>query len=342
MKTLSPLSWCLILLSCCSGGAAEGLHHYVFFNRERERISDPLFIETKALEGAQLKYTWRELEPEQGAYDFSAVEHDLRLLNEKGKRLFIQLQDSSFDPAIILVPRYLLKDPRYHGGADKQYNIEGDDEQHAVPGGWVARRWDPAVQERFHELLIALGNKFDGRIEGINLPETAVDFGESGRLFPGGFTPEVYRAAVITNMTVLKRAFPKSVTLQYANFMPGEWLPDNDRSYLRSVYRRAGELNVGVGGPDLLPYKPAQMSHCYPLIRGCAGRVPIGIAVQWGNYESRNPKTGKQVTIAELIEFGGDYLKANYIFWCIQEPYYSEKLIPLLRQAGGTAPHSGR
>jgi hypothetical protein len=95
MNSLSPLKWCLLFLSCCCGGAAEGLHHYVFFNRERERVSDSLFIETKALEGAQLKYAWRELEPEKGAYDSSAVARDLGFLKEKGKRLFIQLQDSS-------------------------------------------------------------------------------------------------------------------------------------------------------------------------------------------------------------------------------------------------------
>ena len=171
MNILSP-SNIFLLLACSCAGAAQGAHHYVFFNRERERISDAVFLETKALEGAQLKYTWRELEPEKGAYDFSAVEHDLRFLKEKGKRLFIQLQDASFDAAIINVPRYLLKDPRYHGGADKQYDIPGDDEQRAVPAGWVARRWDAAVQEGFHGLLSALGKEFDARIEGINLPET--------------------------------------------------------------------------------------------------------------------------------------------------------------------------
>jgi hypothetical protein len=195
----------------------------------------------------------------------------------------------------------------------------------------AGRREERGEGREFHELLFALGKEFDGRIEGVNLPETAVDFGESGRLFPKGFTPEAYRDAIMTNLAVLKRAFPNSVTLQYANFMPGEWLPGNDRSYLRSVYRRAKELNVGVGGPDLLPYKPAQMSHCYPLIRGCAGSVPIGIAVQWGNYESKNPKTGKQVTIPELLEFGANYLRADYTFWCAQEPYYSKRLIPLLQ-----------
>jgi hypothetical protein len=316
---------------CSRGATGAGMHHYVFLNRDRERISDAAFIGTRAFEGAQLKYTWRELEREKDAYDFSAIQHDLMFLNSKGKKLFIQLQDASFDSAIVNVPRYLLNDARYHGGADKQYSIKDDDEENAVAEGWVARRWDPAVQERFHKLLFALGNEFNGKIEGINLAETAVSFGESGRLFPKGFTPATYRDAVMTNLMALKRAFPKSVTMQYANFMPGEWLPDKDRSYLRSVYQRARELNVGVGGPDLLPYKPGQMSHCYPLIKACAGKVPTGIAVQHGNYQHKNPKTAQPVTISELVGFAAEHLKVDYIFWCTQEPFYSRKLIPFLQ-----------
>ena len=328
MKIVPKIGWCGLFISiCCGSAAAQGVHHYVFFNRDREKISDAAFLNTEAFEGAQLKYTWRELEPEKDAYDFSAIRQDWMFLNSKSKKLFIQLQDSSFDPTVVNVPRYLLNDAQYHGGADKQYSIEGDDEEQAVPAGWVARRWDPAVQERFHKLFFALGKEFDGRLQGINLPETAVDFGETGRLFPKGFTPEIYRDAIITNLTVLKRAFPHSVTMQYANFMPGEWLPDKDRGFLRTVYQRARELKVGVGGPDLLPYKPGQMHHSYPLIRECAGSVPTGIAVQWGNYESKNPKTGKRVTISELLRFGSDYLRVDYLFWCTQEPYYSEELI---------------
>jgi len=332
MNIVAKLSWGLFLsLACCAGARGAGVHHYVFFNRDREKISDPEFLGTEAFEGAQLKYTWRELEQGKDGYDFSAIQRDLALLNSKGKKLFIQLQDASFDPTVVNVPRYLLNDPRYNGGADKQYSIPDDDEALAVPEGWVARRWDPAVQERFHKLLLALGKEFDGKVEGINLAETAVTFGESGRLFPKGFTPATYRDAVITNMIALKRAFPKSVTMQYANFMPGEWLPDKDQSYLRSVYQRAKELKVGVGGPDLLPYKPGQMSHCYPLIRECAGKVPTGIAVQQGNYQHQNPKTGQPVAISELVGFATEYLKVDYIFWFTQEPFYSQKLIPFLQ-----------
>jgi hypothetical protein len=303
----------------------------VFFNLDRGRIADPAFLKTKAFEGAQLKYTWRELEPGEGAYDFRAVRHDLRFLRSKGKRLFLQLQDVSFDNSIVNVPGYLRTDPRYHGGADPQYVYEGDDDSKAVPAGWVARRWDPAVRERFARLLTALGRVFDGRIEGINLPETAVDFGGSGRWYPKWFTPAGYRDAVLANMAALKRAFPRSVTLQYANFMPGEWLPEQDRSYLRSVYRRAKDLKVGVGGPDLLPNKPGQMKHTYRMMREFGGGVPTGIAVQWGNYEHVNPKTGKRVTVPELLRFATEYLHCDYVFWCTQEPYYTKDLIPFLK-----------
>jgi hypothetical protein len=334
MNHTRKLLWCALFICLYGGGsvAAQGVHHYVFFNIDRARISEPSFIETKAFEGAQLKYTWRELEPEKGRYDFSAIRQDLSFLTSKGKKLFIQLQDASFYLSIINVPQYLLRDTRYHGGADKDYRIEDADEEHAVAAGWIARRWDTAVQERFHKLLFALGKEFDGKIEGINLPETSVSFGRSGRLFPKGFTFEIYRDAVVANMRALKRAFRKSVAMQYANFMPGEWLPLDDKSYLRSIFQSARELRVGVGGPDLLPYKPGQMKHSYPLIREYDGVAPTGIAVQWGNYEHENPKSGKRVTIPELLEFGTDYLKVDYIFWSTQEPFYSEQVVPFFQR----------
>ncbi len=130
-------------------------------------------------------------------------------------------------------------------------------------------------------------------------------------------------------MTVLKQAFPKSVAMQYANFMPEE-KGGEAPEYLRSIYRKGVELKVGMGGPDLLPYKPYQMSHCYPLLREFAGRVPTGIAFQDGNYKHVNPKTGRQVTLPEVIQFATKYLKVDYIFWCTQKPFYEREVIPFL------------
>jgi hypothetical protein len=153
----------------------------------------------------------------------------------------------------------------------------------------------------------------------------------SEKFFPEGYTNEVYRDAVVTNMKALKRAFPKSVVIQYANFMPGEWLPETDKSYLRTVYKEAKELGVGVGGPDLLPFRRGQNNHSYPLIGSLAGTVKTGIAVQDGNYSDVDRTTGKRATVAELLAFASDQLKVDYIFWCTEEPYYSKELIPFLK-----------
>ena len=332
------MQWRVILLSClattCAWGAepaAKPIHHYVFFNRDRDAIGEAAFIDTPAFEGAQVKYMWRHLEPREGEYDFSAIEHDLDFLKSKGKNLFIQIQDSSFDDAIMPIPAYLRDVPAYHGGADRQYEITGDDEAHARPAGWVARRWDPAVRERFARLLAALGAKFDGRVEGINLPETAADFGETGKLYPRDFTPALYRDGILANMEAMKKAFPKSVTMQYANFMPGDGAGRKEGSFLREVYRRAKELHVGMGGPDLLPHRPWQRENSYPLIAEVAGDVPTGIAVQEGNYGQRNPQTKKPVTIAELEAFARETLHVDYVFWGREEPFYSRDVVPWLK-----------
>jgi hypothetical protein len=330
--TRTLLAGILLVLFCSASLAGKPLHHYVFFGQDREKIKETKsFLETKSFEGAQVAYSWRQLEPEKDKYDFTAIRDDLAFLTAHGKKLWIQIQDVTFGERRIPVPKYLLEDPQYHGGADRQYEFKDDDEEHAVVAGWAARRWDPAVQERFHKLLQALGKEFDGRIEGINTAESSIAFGLTGRLYPKGYTPEIYRDAIVTNLKGLKRAFRKSIALQYANFMPGEWRPSEDKGYLRAVYQAARKSKVGVGGPDLLPYKPGQMKSSYSLIKEVAGSVPVGVAVQDGNYEHVNPRTGKRVTIAEQLEFATVYLQADYIFWCTEEPFYSGDLVPFLR-----------
>lgn len=320
----------LLIILCSTVGAAKPIHHFVFFGMDREKIKDTkLFLENEIFEGAQIAYSWNQLETGKDEYDFSLIREDLAFLTEHHKKLWIQIQDVSFSNKYVFVPRYLLRDPQYNGGAAQQYDVKEGDEEHSTPHGWAARRWDPAVQERFHKLLFALGKEFDGRIEGINFAETSVTFGQTGKLHPKGFTPEIYRDAIITNLKALKQAFPKSIALQYANFMSGEW--QNSKGYLGAVYKAAREAKVGVGGPDLFPYKPGQMTNSYRLINEMNGKVPVGIAVQDGNYEHINPQTKKRVTISELIAFANDYLKADYIFWCTEEPYFSNDAVPFLK-----------
>jgi hypothetical protein len=328
---MGPLTIGIVLSGFLAFAPAKPLHHFMFVGRHREKLADSSFLQTKALEGAQVSYPWSDLEPAKDAYDFTSIREDLKFLQSRGKKLFIQLQDVTFSEGYVGAPQYLLRDPIYGGGADRQYDFKDDDDNQPVVAGWVARRWDPAVQERFHKLLDALGKEFDGRIEGINFAETSVGFGTTGRFFPKGFSYAIYRDAIIGNMKALKQAFPKSVTMEYGNFMPGEWRPTDDKGYLRAVYEAAKASGVGVGGPDLLPFRPGQLKGSYPLIREVSGIVPAGIAVQDGNFEAIDPSTGKPVQISELVKFATEFLNVDYIFWGTQEPYYSNQVIPFIR-----------
>ena len=320
------------MLIAVSAHAQKPIHHFAWFGGERENIhTDTLFLNTPALEGAQILYPWRLLERGKGNYDFGAIREDLAFLKSQRKKLWIQLQDVSFSTSRVLVPQYLLNDPAYHGGVAKTYQIRGDSDSVAKESGWVARRWDPAVQERFAALLTALGKEFDGEIEGINLPETSLEYGNTGKYFPPGYTNDIYRAAIKTNLTALKKAFPKSIAMQYANFMPGEWRPSENKGYLEDIYNFAVNNGIAVGGPDLIPSRPGQMGSSYPLIAAVAGKVPTGLAVQDDNLAEIDRKTGALVKVSDLIQFAKDYLKLDYIFWGTQEPYYSRDVVPTLR-----------
>jgi hypothetical protein len=307
------------------------IKHFIFFSQERDAIHDSSFYLNPGISGAQITYPWKILEPQKDHYDFHEIEEDLTFLNGKGKELFIQIQDVTFDSLIINVPEYLLRDTIYHGGVNSQYDFINGDESKPVKAGWVSRRWDIAVAYRFHQLLFELGKKFDGKIEGINLPETSVEFGNQGNLYPPGFTCGKYLEAIKSNMFALKQAFHISKTIQYANFMPGEFLPYEDRGYIKGLYEYAHQIKVGAGGPDILVYRKAQMDNSYGLIRNSHGFITTGMAVQEGNYDIVNPQTGKQVTVPEILDFTENYLKLDYIFWCTQEPYYSDQVLPLIK-----------
>ena len=129
----------LFILLIAITGSAKPVHHYVFFGMDRERLkSATAFLEMKNFEGAQVAYSWRQLEPGKDEYDFSLIREDLAFLEKHGKKLWVQLQDVTFSERWIPVPKYLLEDPQYNGGADRQYNYKDGDEENATPAGWSA------------------------------------------------------------------------------------------------------------------------------------------------------------------------------------------------------------
>lgn len=291
------------------------IKHFTYFGRDREKIHDPAFYNNPNITGAQIRYAWRQLEPEKDIYNFSEIEEDLRFLASKGKKLFIQVQDATFLKENHAVPKYLVADTIYHGGEARQCD---DNDCY----GYVARRWDPMVAERFFKLLRKLSEQFDGRIEGINLPETSIDISE--KQLPQGFSDDVYIAAIKQYMKVTRECFRRSAPILYANFMV------KGQEGLKELYDYAEEIHMGMGGPDIKVNKPFQMANSYPLIRALSGKVITGVAVQDGNYDVINVKTNKKVTVPEILDFAQNYLRLDYIFWCTEEPYYTKEVLPLL------------
>ena len=297
----------------------------MFFGRDHERVADSPFLSHPEILGAQLTFTWRELEPERDHYEFDAIHEQLTFLQSHGKRLFIQLSDVTFSERPP-VPEYLLSDATFHGGAVRKYEGAG-----GTFDGWVARRWDPAVRARFARLLEALAEEFDGLIEGVNLPETAIGF-ESAAFHPPGFSFEAYAEGVLAILGEARRAFKHSSVIIYANFMPGESLPEVDRGYLRSIYWLAEQIGAGVGGPDLLPFRKGQQVNSLPLIAKRSSGVIAGVAVQDGNLAEMDPETGRPVTVETLYHFAADSLRVDYIFWGTEEPFFSEEVLPFLSE----------
>lgn len=333
-RALLALAGCLACVTVAPNASGQrdvsAPANFVYFGRDRERIRDTAFLAAATLVGAQLRYSWRELEPERDRYDLRGLLADLTYLEQHGKRLFVQVQDASFGEQV-LVPEYLIRDSVFHGGMARKIESDTDDDSVVRFDGIVARRWNPAVRERFARLLQAIGRAVDGRIEGINLPETATSFGATGKFFPSGFSNIAYADAVKANLSAARAAFPRSVVMQYANFMPGEWLPGNDHGYLRSVYAHAASIGAAVGGPDLLPHRAGQRNHSLALIASRAPGVRAGLAVQDGNLAAINAATGAPVTVAELYAYARDRLHLEYLFWGVEEPYYSRDVLPFVR-----------
>jgi hypothetical protein len=306
--------WLFYALAACNlallASPARSVEHYIYtsvgdFDAVKGLLDRP------DIAGAQVIYPWRMLEKAKGVYDFSPIDKDLAYLQSKHKQLFVQVQDRFFTADAKRIPNY-LQQKEYGGGLVKQNGAPGDEE------GWVARQWDPRLRTRYQALLGALAKRFDGRIRGINLPETAIDVAE--RKDHGDFTCHSYFRATLENMRYARAVFQHSSVVQYVNFWPCEW--DNDHNYMGRTFQLALDRHIGLGGPDVLPYKRGPMHNSYAFFHRYKGKLDlVAMAVQEPDLDYRNPKTGKAFSMREQTDFAVDYLGADIIFWAASAPW---------------------
>ena len=62
------------------------------------------------------------------------------------------------------------------------------------------------------------------------------------------------------------------------------------------------------------------------------GRVKMRDVVLCGLFLLLVSVTGSAKPVRHYCDFGKDYLGVDYIFWCTEEPYYSEQLIPFMKR----------
>lgn len=312
----------MMLLAVTLQASAKLPENFIYISSGELEAASPILARSD-IGGAQIVYNWRSLEPEKNRYDFSQIEMDLAHLRIAGKKLFIQIQDRFFEENARYVPDYLMNDPAYGGGISPQFDNPG--EGNPVGAGWVARQWDPAVRERYQALLAAIAKRFDGQIYGVNLPETAIDLDETK--LPVGFSCDNYFSGEMVNLAFARKVFIKSHVVQYVNFWPCEW--NNDRNYMGRLFEFASTHNIGLGGPDIIPNRRAQMKNSYPFFYKYKDKLAlIAMAVQEPTLTYKKPETGKPFSKDEFVQFAEDYIGADIIFWSTASPWLARQQEP--------------
>lgn len=296
--------------------SAQAAPENFIYTSSGELVAAAPLLRRPGIGGVQVVYNWRTLEKRKGEYDFSAIEKDLAVTDRLGKKLFIQIQDRFFSAEARNIPAYLLEDVEYGGGLAPQFDNPGENK--GVGSGWVAQQWNPAVRQRYQALLTALAAKFDGRVYGVNLPETSIDLDPNNR--PKDYSCDAYFAGQMENLGFARKAFTKSMVVQYVNFWPCEW--NNDHEYMSRLFDFATKNGIGLGGPDIVPNRKAQMKNSYPFFNQYKGKLAyVGMAVQEPTLTYMNPKTKKPFTKEEFTKFADDYLGASVIFWSTTSPW---------------------
>jgi hypothetical protein len=247
--------------------------------------------------GIEIPVIWRTVERSKDVYNFDYTDAALSAAKKSNKRVFFFITERNFNSTNRPVPDYLYQDAQYGGGA---YAFSG--------AGQVAAIWNPAVQQRFYELIKKLGERYDSQsnFEGIIFPESALDISP----LPTGATVANYSAYLKGRIETAKKYFSTSIVLQGFNWGYEDVIPQNSLTQ-----------GAGFHGPDLIPdtgrkstQKRISAYTYYPLY---AGKLPLAADVQ--SPELKPSGSLGDFTLDSIYQMGTDTLKLNYIFWAVFE-----------------------
>jgi hypothetical protein len=268
--------------------------HYIALN-DWDSQADMIDAVKPGVRGIHKRYFWKDLEPTQGNYDFSAIASDLQIAADHGVQLIAMIVDKTFN-GTKPTPGYLWGDKTIPAGA-----------------GWVAKRWDPYVISRLAALFQALGKRFDGNpnFEGIAIQETALGISAATK-YASAYTPEKYRDALVQILRNARAALPTSQVFWYMNFL------DGNTSYIGQIASAVVPARIAMGGPDILPDNVSLKQLTYPYYGQYHTKMTLFCSSQYDSYDALHRTPGyrtKYWTMPELYSFAKTNLYVNYIFW---------------------------
>jgi hypothetical protein len=244
--------------------------------------------------GIMKRYSWRQLEPTAGNYDFSELQADLQWAQARGVRIIAMVEDKTFTPDRA-TPEYL-----------NAYSVRNSG------GGYTTLRWNSYVVGRMKLLFQAMG-RFDSNpwLEGIATQETALSL-PANVLDANGYTPEKYRDAYISVLGTASTSFPTSRIFWFMNYFP------RNQAYIGSIATAMIGKGVVMGGPDVLPDDETHLTMTYPFYDQFQGKLPLFGQVEDICYRHLHATGGystKYWTPAESFRFARDDLHVNYMIW---------------------------
>ncbi len=281
--------------------------HYVSLNRT-DALNVVAELRQPGIRGFQRRHTWRVLEPVAGEYDFSLIRQDLAVAARHKLQYVVLIEDKTFTDEIP-TPAYLAQAPATLKNRNR---------------GYTAARWRPEVAGAFRNLVVALAQAFDEHpnFEGIGIQETALSLTDEA-LSSAGYSAGAYQDTLSALLLAGANAMDRGNVFWYMNFLPAR------QKGLADIIAETviGHDNIIVGGPDVLPGKPALTRHTYPLYEQFSGQVTFFNSMQFDSYahpRSHGSQAADQPTpvgqprywtLAELTEFARDELGVSYLFW---------------------------
>jgi len=179
-------------------------------------------------------------------------------------------------------------------------------------GGYTLARWMPDPSWRLRQLIRAIGVRFDqhARFEGIALQETSLSMNDHA-LDLNGYTPELYREALIKHVNVANQCMPSTRMFWYMNYIPEKQI------YVANVANAIAPGGHLMGGPDWLPDAWALQRAVYPFYPQFKDKMPLFISAQYDSYKHvhRTASRTKYWTPAELYASAKAQIFSDYFLW---------------------------